>query len=109
MAELFEARRPKDPAVISDIDGMVEYGKDYKAKQRITVIPTEGNPVEYLIPKGRRLVVQDGDIVKKGDMLTDANITIKRSGSGIPAAHWDMIVGTKALHDFDIDEPIRID
>lgn len=47
--------------------------------------------------------------VKKGDMLTDANITIKRAGSGIPAAHWDMIVGTKALHDFDIDEPIRID
>ena len=47
--------------------------------------------------------------VKKGDMLTDANITIKRAGSGIPAAHWDMIVGTKALHDFYIDEPIRID
>ncbi|MDY5357659.1 MAG: N-acetylneuraminate synthase [Candidatus Cryptobacteroides sp.] len=47
--------------------------------------------------------------VKKGDMLTSDNITIKRAGSGIPAAHWDMIVGTKALHDFDIDEPIRID
>lgn len=47
--------------------------------------------------------------IKKGDMLTSDNITIKRAGSGIPAAHWDMIVGTKALHDFDIDEPIRID
>lgn len=47
--------------------------------------------------------------VKKGDILTSDNTTIKRSGSGIPAAHWDMIVGTKALHDFDIDEPIRID
>lgn len=47
--------------------------------------------------------------VKKGDMLTDVNITIKRAGSGIPAAHWDMILGTTALHDFDIDEPIRID
>ena len=47
--------------------------------------------------------------VKKGDTLTSDNITIKRAGSGIPAAHWDMIVGTKALHDFDIDEPIRID
>lgn len=47
--------------------------------------------------------------VKKGEMLSDANITIKRAGSGIPAAHWDMIVGTKALHDFDIDEPIRIE
>lgn len=47
--------------------------------------------------------------VKKGDTLSSYNITIKRAGSGIPAAHWDMIVGTKALHDFDIDEPIRID
>lgn len=47
--------------------------------------------------------------IKKGDTLTSDNITIKRAGSGIPAAHWDMIVGTKALHDFDIDEPIRID
>ena len=47
--------------------------------------------------------------VKKGDTLTSDNITIKRAGYGIPAAHWDMIVGTKALHDFDIDEPIRID
>ena len=47
--------------------------------------------------------------VKKGDKLTSDNITIKRAGSGIPAAHWDMIVGTKALHDFGIDEPIRID
>lgn len=47
--------------------------------------------------------------IKKGDILTSDNITIKRAGSGIPAAHWDMILGTKALHDFDIDEPIRID
>ena len=47
--------------------------------------------------------------IKKGDMLTSDNITIKRAGSGIPAAQWDMIVGTKALHDFNIDEPIRID
>ena len=47
--------------------------------------------------------------IKKGDILTSDNITIKRAGSGIPAAHWDMILGTKALRDFDIDEPIRID
>lgn len=47
--------------------------------------------------------------VKKGEMLTSGKITIKRAGSGIPATYWDMIVGTKALHDFDIDEPIRID
>lgn len=47
--------------------------------------------------------------VKKGEMLTSGKITIKRAGSGIPATYWDMIVGTQALHDFDIDEPIRID
>ena len=46
--------------------------------------------------------------VKKGDTLTTDNITIKRAGSGIPAVHWDLIVGTKALHDFDTDEPIII-
>ena len=73
VAELFEARRPKDPAIISDIDGIVEYGKDYKAKQRIKVIDenNEGREIEYLIPKGRRLVVQDGDQVRKGDLLVD--------------------------------------
>lgn len=95
VAELFEARKPKDPAIISDVDGMVEYGKDYKAKQRITVIPKEGNPVEYLIPKGRRLVVQDGDIVKKGDMLVD----------GTPAPHDILrVLGVEKLAEYLVQE-----
>ena len=95
VAELFEARRPKDPAIISDIDGMVEYGKDYKAKQRIMVIPTEGNTVEYLIPKGRRLVVQDGDIVKKGDMLVE----------GTPAPHDILrVLGVEKLAEYLVQE-----
>ena len=95
VAELFEARRPKDPAIISDIDGMVEYGKDYKAKQRIMVIPTEVNPVEYLIPKGRRLVVQDGDIVKKGDMLVE----------GTPAPHDILrVLGVEKLAEYLVQE-----
>ena len=47
--------------------------------------------------------------VKKGDTLTPDNLTIKRAGSGIPATHWDLLVGTKALRDFDIDEPITIE
>ena len=65
VAELFEARRPKDQAIIADIDGQVDFGKDYKAKQRIVITPKKGEPVEYLVPKGRHLAVQDGDIVKK--------------------------------------------
>lgn len=46
--------------------------------------------------------------IRKGEVLTNENITIKRAGSGIPAVHWDLVIGTKALHDFKIDEPIRI-
>ncbi|MBR1841624.1 MAG: DNA-directed RNA polymerase subunit beta', partial [Alphaproteobacteria bacterium] len=95
VAELFEARRPKDPAIISDVDGMVEYGKDYKAKQRITVIPQDGTPVEYLIPKGRRLVVQDGDQVKKGDLLVD----------GTPAPHDILrVLGVEKLAEYLVQE-----
>jgi DNA-directed RNA polymerase subunit beta' len=73
VAELFEARRPKDFAVISDIDGYVEFGKDYKSKRRIIVKPSAAGeePREYLIPKGRHLAVHEGDFVRKGDALLD--------------------------------------
>ena len=95
VAELFEARRPKDPAIISDIDGVVEFGKDYKAKQRITVVPQKGNPVEYLIPKGRHLVVQEGDVVKKGDALVD----------GTPAPHDILrVLGVEKLAEYLVKE-----
>ena len=95
VAELFEARRPKDPAIISDIDGMVEFGKDYKAKQRISVVPTKGQPIEYLIPKGRHLAVQDGDIVKKGDMLVE----------GTPAPHDILrVLGVEKLAEYLVKE-----
>ena len=75
VAELFEARKPKDFAIISEIDGRVEFGKDYKTKRRIVVVPTEegGEPVEYLIPKGKHISVQEGDYVQKGDLLMDGN------------------------------------
>ena len=57
VAELFEARRPKDHAIIAEISGTVQFGKDYKNKQRLSIIPNEegGEPVEYLIPKGKHI------------------------------------------------------
>jgi DNA-directed RNA polymerase subunit beta' len=75
VAELFEARRPKDPAIIADAAGRIEYGKDYKAKRRLRIVPQEEDrePVEHLIPKGRHVVVQEGDIVEPGDLLVDGN------------------------------------
>jgi len=74
VAELFEARLPKDAAVISEIDGYVEFGKDYKAKRRIVVKPSnadDGEPREYMIRKGLHLAVTEGDFVRKGDKLLD--------------------------------------
>src|SRR6266403_1664546 len=75
VAELFEARKPKDFAIICDIAGRIEFGKDYKSKRRILIVPEgEGaEPVEYLIPKGKRIAVQEGDFVERGDLLIDGN------------------------------------
>jgi len=73
VAELFEARKPKDYAIIAESPGRVEFGKDYKTKRRIIVRPEEGEPVEYLIPKGKHISVQEGDWVETGDSLMDGN------------------------------------
>jgi DNA-directed RNA polymerase subunit beta' len=75
VAELFEARKPKDFAIINESEGRVEFGKDYKAKRRIIVAQAEGDkePIEYLIPKGKHISVQEGDYVQKGDLLMDGN------------------------------------
>lgn len=71
VAELFEARKPKEHAVISEIDGVVQFGKDTKGKRKIVVVPDVGDPAEYLVPKGRHLTVQEADRVKAGDPLMD--------------------------------------
>ncbi len=71
VAELFEARKPKDFAVISEIDGVVSYGKDAKGKRKIIVTPEIGEEKEYLIPKGKHISVQEGDRVTPGDALMD--------------------------------------
>ncbi|MCH9018850.1 MAG: DNA-directed RNA polymerase subunit beta' [Proteobacteria bacterium] len=75
VAELFEARKPKDYAVIAETTGRIEFGKDYKAKRRIIIHPDEAGaePVEYLLPKGKHMTVQEGDHVEKGDLLMDGN------------------------------------
>ncbi|MES2253143.1 MAG: DNA-directed RNA polymerase subunit beta' [Pseudomonadota bacterium] len=75
VSELFEARHPKDAAIIAEFDGRVEFGKDYKAKRRIIVLPDDENatPMEYLIPKGRHVTVHEGDYVRRGELLVDGN------------------------------------
>lgn len=97
VAELFEARRPKDAAIISEIEGQVEFGKDYKAKRRLVVRPAEKDqePREYLIPKGRHLAVTEGDYVRKGDRLLD--------GAMVPHDILD-VMGVEALADYLINE-----
>jgi len=74
VAELFEARKPKDAAIIAEIDGMVSFGKDTKGKRKVVVTPEVGEPKEYLIGKGKHLAVNEGDYVKAGDPLMDGPI-----------------------------------
>ena len=71
VAELFEARKPKEHAVIAEIDGTVSYGKDLKGKRRVVVTPGVGESKDYLIPKGKHITVQEGDRVIAGEPLMD--------------------------------------
>ncbi|MAQ85235.1 MAG: DNA-directed RNA polymerase subunit beta' [Maritimibacter sp.] len=97
VAELFEARRPKDHAIIAEIDGYVRFGRDYKNKRRISIEPSDESmePVEYMVPKGKHIPVQEGDFVQKGDYIMDGN----------PAPHDILaVMGVEALADYMIDE-----
>jgi DNA-directed RNA polymerase subunit beta' len=96
VAELFEARRPKDHAIIAEMDGRVEFGKDYKAKRRIIVKNDESDETtEYLIPKGKHVSVQEGDFVRRGDPLVDG-----------PRVPHDIlkVLGVEALSDYLVNE-----
>ena len=73
VAELFEARKPKDFAVITEIDGVVSFGKDAKGKRKVIVTPEVGEAKEYLIPKGKHISVHEGDHVKAGEPLMDGS------------------------------------
>ncbi|SLN77397.1 DNA-directed RNA polymerase subunit beta' [Roseisalinus antarcticus] len=97
VAELFEARRPKDNAIIAEIDGYVRFGKDYKNKRRIAIEPADEtlSKVEYMVPKGKHIPVQEGDFVQKGDYIMDGN----------PAPHDILsIMGVEALANYMVDE-----
>ena len=96
VAELFEARRPKDHAIIAEMSGTVQLGRDYKNKRRITIAPDDGGePVEYLIPKGRHLAVQEGDRIEKGEFLLD----------GHPAPHDILAIkGVEELANYLVNE-----
>src|SRR4051812_47109271 len=95
VAELFEARKPKDAAVITEIDGTVSFGKDTKGKRKLIVTPEVGEAKEYLIGKGRHLAVNEGDYVKAGEPLMDG-----------PINPHDIlkVLGEKALAKYLVDE-----
>jgi DNA-directed RNA polymerase subunit beta' len=97
VAELFEARRPKEAAVIAEISGTVRFGRDYKNKRRLTIEPSEKGveAAEYLIPKGKHIHLQDGDLIEKGDYIVEGN----------PAPHDILAVkGVEALAAYLVNE-----
>lgn len=95
VADLFEARKPKEAAIISEIDGYVTFGKDVKGKQRVIVTPEIGEQREYLIPKGKHVAVREGEFVKAGEALMDG-----------PTNPHDIlaVLGDKALSAYLVDE-----
>ncbi|MCF8108450.1 MAG: DNA-directed RNA polymerase subunit beta' [Desulfohalobiaceae bacterium] len=95
VAELFEVRKPKDMAVIAEIEGVVSFGADVKGKRKIVVTPETGDPKEYLVPRGKHIIVQEGDFVEAGDFLSE----------GSPDLHDLLeIKGEKYLAQYLVDE-----
>jgi DNA-directed RNA polymerase subunit beta' len=95
VAELFEARKPKDNAIIAKLSGRIEFVRDYKAKRKIAIVPEEGDRIEYLIPKSKVLDVQEGDFVRKGDNLI----------AGSPDPHDILeVMGVEALAEYLVAE-----
>jgi len=95
VAELFEARAPKDAGMLADITGTVSFGKDTKGKQRLVITDLEGNPLEFLIPKEKNVLVHDGQVVNKGELIVDG-----------PADPHDILrlLGIEALARYIVDE-----
>jgi len=95
VAELFETRKPKECAVISEIDGAVLFGKDTKGKRKVIITPEVGEPKEYLIPKGKHISVREGDRIRAGEPLMD--------GSANPHDILS-VLGVKELAKYLVDE-----
>ncbi|MBN2343142.1 MAG: DNA-directed RNA polymerase subunit beta' [Deltaproteobacteria bacterium] len=95
VAELFEARKPKEHAVISEIDGVISFGKDTKGKRKVIITPEIGERKEYLIPKGKHISCKEGDFIRAGEPLMDG-----------PANPHDIlkVMGEKALAKYLVDE-----
>ncbi|MGB3226209.1 MAG: DNA-directed RNA polymerase subunit beta' [Desulforhopalus sp.] len=74
VAELFEVRKPKDPAIIAKIDGKISFGKELKGKRRVIVTPEYGEAQEYLVPKAKHIIVHEGDYVQAGEPLMEGTI-----------------------------------
>jgi DNA-directed RNA polymerase subunit beta' len=95
VAELFEVRKPKEQAVISEISGVVSFGKDTKGKRKVLITPEVGDSKEYLIPKGKHISVHEGDVVRAGEALMD--------GSANPHDILS-VLGEKELAKYLVDE-----
>ncbi|MEE8555506.1 MAG: DNA-directed RNA polymerase subunit beta', partial [bacterium] len=95
VAELFEARIPKDPSIIAEIDGVVSFGKDVKRKQKVVITPDHGESKEYLIPLGKHIIVHEGDHVRAGEPIVDG-----------PANPHDIlaVLGPQRLQKYLVDE-----
>jgi len=95
VAELFEARRPKDSAIIAENDGKIEFGKELRGKQKVSIVKSDGTSSSYLIPKGKHINFNPGEKIKKGEYLLD----------GSPAPHDILrILGIKFLTEYFVNE-----
>ena len=95
VAELFEARRPKDAAIIAENNGSIEFGKELRGKQKVSIVQSEGAPSSYLIPKGKHINFNQGEKIKKGEYLLD----------GSPAPHDILrILGIEYLTEYFVNE-----
>jgi DNA-directed RNA polymerase subunit beta' len=95
VAELFEARAPKDAGMLAEVTGTVSFGKDTKGKQRLVITDLDGNMHEFLIPKDKNVLVHDGQVVNKGELIVDG-----------PADPHDILrlLGIEALSRYIVDE-----